>query len=69
MSKLILAVATSVLLAGTSIIWSKNFGRVKPELALTLTQAEAKEELMMLSPFDIMIKQGKTPAEEWRYAF
>lgn len=68
MSKLILAVATLGLLAGTTIIWS-DFVRVKPKLAITITQAEA-EELMMLSPFEIMIKQGKsTPAEEWRYAF
>ena len=69
MSKIIVAVATLGLLAGTTVIWS-NFVGVKPELAATLTQAQAKAGVLMISPFDIMIKHGKNaPAEEWRDAF
>jgi hypothetical protein len=69
MSRIIVPLATLGFLAGTIVI-SSNFVRVKPEHAATLTQAQAKEGLPIVSPFDIMIKHGKTVAvEEWRDAF
>jgi hypothetical protein len=39
-------------------------------LCKRFTQAQAKDGVLMISPFDIMIKHGKNaPAEEWRDAF
>jgi hypothetical protein len=64
MSRIVVTVAMLGLMA-TIIIWS-----VKPEVAATFTKVPAEAGRPMISPFEIMIVQGKNvPVEEWRDAF
>ncbi len=64
-SRILQAATILVLIAATFAISSK-FVHVKPEARI----AEAAAVFPMISPFDIMIKQGKNlPVEEWGDAF
>jgi hypothetical protein len=67
MSKTIgVAVATTVTVV-TVLAWSK-FVVVKPEAAVA-TKATAGDGGPIISPFETMIKQGKSlPVEDWRPA-
>ena len=66
MVKMIAAAATLALVPAAIIVWSTLF-YVEPKAALSVKEAEATEiQAPMLSPFELMRKQGKDlPAEQW----
>jgi uncharacterized membrane protein YqhA len=66
MSRKIAAAVMVGLMAAIIIIWS-GFVRVEPETATTVTRADAASVAApMISPFDLMMKHGKSlPLEAW----
>jgi uncharacterized membrane protein YqhA len=66
MSRKIAAAVMVGLMAAIIIIWS-GFVRVEPETATTVTRADAAVVAApMISPFDLMMKHGKSlPLEAW----
>lgn len=67
MRRNIAAAVTLGLMAATFIIIWSRLVHVEPEAATTVTKAEAAAiAAPLISPFDIMMKHGKTlPVEQW----
>ena len=71
MSRNIAAAVTVSLIAATFMIIWLGAVRVEPETPVTVARAEAAAVAApMISPFDIMVRHGKSlPVEQWRDPF
>jgi hypothetical protein len=68
MSRIVVVTAAIAGMVAAIIAWSK-LTVVEPEASVAATNAEAAEGPPIISPFDIMLKQGKhLPVEDWRPA-
>jgi len=66
MIKMVAAAVTLALVSAAIIVWATVI-HVEPKATLAVKEAQATDiEAPMLSPFELMRKQGKNlPAEQW----